>query len=92
MIEYSVTSRYYHINEDPQITQIDLTVLNLPFTTTTVRRGEQNCPELLSQRVYNNPNYWWVICQFNGILDPSLMPIGLEVKCPIITRAPREGL
>ena len=89
MIEYTQTSRYYHIFENPDIVQTDLSILNLPFTETTVRSGEQNNPEILSQRIYNNPHYWWVICQFNGITDPDNIPLGMVIRYPTLTEPPR---
>lgn len=90
MPEYQPTSRYYNITEDPDIVQGDLTVLNLPFTETTVRSGEQNNPEIISQRVYNNPHYWWIICQYNGIIDPKNIPLGMTIRYPNITRPPMD--
>lgn len=92
MIEYSTTSRYYKIKEEQSIIQIDLINLNLPYQETVVRSIEVNNPELLSQRVYNNPHYWWVICQFNGIIDPKNIPLGMKIKYPILTNSPRENI
>lgn len=92
MIDYTFTSRYYHINEDPSIIQIDLINMNLPYTETYVRKSEENRPALVAQRVYNNPNYWWVICQYNGILDPKILPNGTLLRIPNLTKAPREGI
>lgn len=89
MLEYQQTSRYYHIYEDPDLVQTDLSILNLPFTETTVMEGEQNNPEILAQRIYNNPHYWWVICQYNGIIDPDNIPAGLIIRFPTIVQAPR---
>lgn len=32
---------------------------------------------------YNNPTYYWVICDFNNILDPYTIPeVGTELKIP----------
>lgn len=89
MIEYTQTSRYYHILEDPSLVQTDLSVLNLPYTETTVKEGEQNRPELIAQRIYNNPHYWWVICQYNGIIDPENIPQGLVIRYPTLVQSPR---
>lgn len=91
-LNYSHNSRYYRISENEDITQTDLIILNLPYTVTTVRENEVNKPEILAQRVYNNPHYWWVICQFNGILNPDLIPLGLEIRCPNLTKSPREDI
>ena len=92
MSEYQVTSRYFGIKENTNLIQTDLIVLNTEFTETTVRKGEQNNPEILSQRIYNNPHYWWVSCQYNGIVDPDNIPLGMKIKYPKITVPPREGL
>ena len=92
MSEYTPNSRYYHIKEDPYLVQTDLIIFNTTFTETTVRSGEQNNPEIIAQRVYNNPHYWWVICQYNGIIDPKNIPLGMKIRCPNITVPPREGL
>lgn len=93
MIEYTQTSRYYKIVEVDNVLQTDLTVLNVSYTETTVRRGEENNPEILSQRIYNNPNYWWVICQYNGIIDPKNdLPLGKKIRFPNITKSPREEI
>lgn len=92
MITYSQTSRYYGIKEEDGIIQTDLITMNTSFLETTVRSGEQGQPELLSQRVYGNPNYWWVICRYNGIIDPAGMWEGLKIRYPDITRPPREGI
>ena len=89
MIEYTQTSRYYHILEDPDLVQTDLSVMNLPYTETTVKEGEQNRPELIAQRIYNNPHYWWVICQYNGIIDPDNIPVGLVIRYPNLVKSPR---
>lgn len=92
MKEYKQTSRYYHITEDPNIIQTDLIVMNVPYTLVKVKLEEKNKPELLAQRVYNNPHYWWVICQFNGIQNPDNIPVGLELKIPTLVNPPREGI
>ena len=92
MSEYQPTSRYYGIKENPDLIQTDLVILNTEFTETTVRNGEQNNPEILSQRIYNNPHYWWVICQYNGIIDPDNIPLNMKIRYPKITVPPREGL
>lgn len=90
MITYTQASRYYSITEDPDIIQTDLIVMNTSYEETTVQENERNSPELVAQRVYNQPNYWWVICQYNGIMDPRILPAGMKIKYPLITHAPRS--
>jgi hypothetical protein len=37
---------------------------------TVVRSPEENRPDLIAQRVYDDPDLWWFIMWFNGICDP----------------------
>ncbi len=43
---------------------------NAPFIIHNVMPGDTL--DNLSLRYYNNPTYWWVICQFNLIFDPFI--------------------
>jgi hypothetical protein len=39
---------------------------------------------LLANRYYNDVSLWWVICKFNGISNPFIVPeIGTEIKIPV---------
>tara|TARA_R110000822_G_scaffold142046_2_gene280012 strand:+ start:564 stop:710 length:147 start_codon:yes stop_codon:yes gene_type:complete len=44
-------------------------------------------PDLLSQKAYGTPKYWWLICAVNNISDPfeQIIP-GKTIKLPIIQR------
>lgn len=84
MIEYRSNSRYFGIKENMNVIQEDLVNINVDFTEVVVLVEEENNIELVSQRCYNNPSYWWVICRFNGILNPCNIPIGLKLRIPNI--------
>ena len=84
MIEYRSNSRYFGIKENMNVIQEDLVNINVDFTEAVVLVEEENNIELVSQRCYNNPSYWWVICRFNGILNPCNIPIGLKLRIPNI--------
>lgn len=37
----------------------------------------------LSSRFYSTPNLWWVICKFNEVTNPLILPeIGEHIKIP----------
>lgn len=38
---------------------------------------------LLSQKFYDTTDLWWVICKFNGISNPFILPsVGTTIKIP----------
>lgn len=42
-----------------------------------------NRPDLISYSVYNSPDYWWMICKFNGICDVfSELVSGVVIDIP----------
>lgn len=45
----------YFINEIPK----------LKSTGVYEIQGEEGRPDLLAYRIYNNVNYWWVLCHYN---------------------------
>lgn len=84
MISYKSNSRYYNIKENTDVLQEDLVNMNVSYTEVVVMPDEKNNIELVSQRCYNNPSYWWAICRFNGILNPCNIPVGLKLRIPDI--------
>ena len=86
MSDYKSNSRYYGIKEDIDLLQEDLINMNVSYEETIVMSGEKDSIELVSQRCYNNPSYWWVICRFNGILNPCNIPVGLKLRIPDIQK------
>ena len=38
---------------------------------------------LLSQKYYDTTDLWWIICKFNGINNPFILPsVGILIKIP----------
>lgn len=47
-------------------------------------------PELLSSKAYGTPDYWWVIYEFNGIMDPLFdLKIDQVLRIPSLERVVR---
>ena len=42
--------------------------------------------DIISLKNYNNPTYYWIICNFNRIADPFEIPkVGSVLKIPVIS-------
>lgn len=80
---YDINSRYHLIAENPSLIQENLEKMNVPYTTTYVKENESI--ELVSQRVYNNPSLWWLLCRANGILNPRVVTTGMKLIVPDLT-------
>ena len=57
------------------------------FSKFNTQRIQSSRPDLLSQKAYGTPKYWWLICAVNNISDPfeQIIP-GKTIKLPIIQR------
>lgn len=55
------------------------------YNLSKVPNGMGGRPDLISQKAYQTPEYWWLICAVNDISDPfeQLIP-GKLIKLPII--------
>ena len=50
-----------------------------------VREVDENRPDLIAYKFYNDPTLWWVICQVNGLSHPfDDLTVGLVLKIPKI--------
>lgn len=55
-----------------------------PYIKYTVEQGDTY--DSIALAMYNNPTYWWVITDFNRILDPFETPVkGTVIKVPIFS-------
>jgi hypothetical protein len=44
-------------------------------------------PDLIAQTFYGNPEYWWVIYEFNGIRNPLFdLKLGQVLRIPALDR------
>lgn len=39
----------------------------------------------IALKYYNNPLYWWIIADVNGISDPFSIRVGMELKVPSLS-------
>jgi hypothetical protein len=59
---------------------------NAPSRVTIIPNGLNGRPDLISNFAYGTPDYWWVICLANDIIDPmEQLVAGKQIKVPIIT-------
>ena len=45
-----------------------------------VTEVDMNRLDIISERFYGTPYYWWVIAMANNIIDPFYVPIGVTMK------------
>lgn len=82
MAEYSQTSRYYNVDTEFDLPQINLLNTNYSYDTVTVLANESGRLDLVSLRMYNTPVNWWIIAQFNSIINPETAVAGTVLKIP----------
>ncbi len=87
------TSRY---NNSPVIYYTDLmritftTYKRQPLTTSPldkfmiISKGFEFRPDLVSQRAYGFPDYWWKIMETNGLFDVYDFKAGVNIRIPDI--------
>lgn len=84
-IYYDVTDKKY----------IDLALYWLddttPYILYEVVRGDTY--DSIALNVYNNPTYWWVITDFNRVMNPFEKPVvGSSIKIPIFSNLQFKGV
>ena len=58
---------------------------NSPSKVAIIPAGMEGRPDLISFKVYGTPDFWWVICAANKIIDPFEQLIaGKQIIIPII--------
>jgi len=61
----------------------DLFDITQPVTFDTVQYGDIQRPDVLSYRIYGQPQYWWILCKFNQIDDLwNDMYVGMDLIIP----------
>ena len=48
----------------------------------TVTLDDENRLDIISNKYYGTPRYWWVIALANEIIDPFDIPIGTYLRIP----------
>lgn len=75
---------YYYNNVDKKYVYgvtANLYIGDTPFVAHTVK--ETDTWDSLALYYYNNPTYYWIICDFNRVTDPFVEPkCGTVIKIP----------
>ena len=86
--EYNRLSRYasfpyyYNTLDNKCVTQTPTSLdPTTQYSVYEVKDGESY--DLIALLFYNNPTYYWIICDFNNIIDPLTNPLpGTRLKIP----------
>ena len=82
---YSPFPVFYNSLEDKYVVGITANLsTSTNFLLYKVKEGDTY--DSIALRHYNNPTYYWVICDFNRVRDPFNTPVpGTELKIPVIS-------
>lgn len=72
-----LNARYMDLHEAP-----------LRYTFHTVTSSDLGQPDAIAFRYYQDSNWWWLLCSFNGIVNPLTdMYLGQRLKVPSLHQA-----
>ena len=71
-------------NFDPLTSNFLFKLKEIPSGGRYVISGEEGKPDLISFRIYEDTQYWWIIMLYNNILDPVDLTNGLVLVYPDI--------
>lgn len=76
---------YYNTLDDKYVVGTPTALsTDTPYSMYQVKYGESY--DLISLKMYNNPTYYWIICDFNNIVNPLINPYpGQYLKIPVIS-------
>jgi hypothetical protein len=58
-----------------------------------VEKAYEGLPRKLGTLFYGNEEFWWIICQYNGIIDPiGELVQGRRLLIPLLDRAKKQFL
>lgn len=82
---YSNFPYYYHTEDDKYVEGTTSWLRDdTPYTLYHIK--ENDTYDSIALAFYNNPTYFWVICEFNHIRDPFEKPIpGKVLKIPSVS-------
>ena len=67
-------------NIDPLNSFMLLNITNLPSHGTYTVKNEEGRPDLLSYRIYNDTQYWWVLMWYNSIMNVNDIKTGMVLQ------------
>ena len=75
---------YYNTLDNKYVTGTTTNLTATEYSVYEVKSGESY--DLIALKAYNNPTYFWIICDFNNIIDAFVDPIpGTRLKLPVIS-------
>lgn len=74
----------YTDNYDPLTSSMFDRITSLPQSGEYVVQGEDGRPDLLSQAIYSDPQYWWILLMYNRIIDYRNVVTGQAIRFPAI--------
>lgn len=82
---YSEFPYYYNTLDDKYICGTTSYLNNTTnYVLYTVKDGDTF--DSIALDSYGNPTYYWIVCSFNHIQDPFLVPSpGMQLKLPVMT-------
>ena len=83
---YSVIPFYYNtLDNKYEYATVRNLALDVPYRIHKVKARETY--DSIALKYYNNPTYYWIICDFNRILDPFSHPKkGTSLKIPNLSK------
>ena len=67
---------------------IDLHERDIMFGVHIVTESDLSEPDCISYKHYGSSLWWWLICSFNGIINPATdMYVGQKIKVPALQQA-----
>lgn len=84
--------RSYVATKDKEL-KIVLDYMNAPYlnlsenitkySTHVISQSFEGRPDLISYKLYSTVDLWWVVCQFNGVINPFTdLRVGMLIKVP----------
>ena len=70
---------------DPLTSALFNEVQNLELGGRYTVQGEDERPDLLSFRIFDTTDYWWIIMLYNSFISPSDIKTGEQVVFPKLT-------
>ena len=82
---YTTFPTYYHMLDDKYVYgTTSYLIKNIPYSKYKVKRNDTW--DSIALDFYNNPVYYWVICDFNNIQDPFDEPeVDSYINIPVIS-------
>lgn len=70
---------------DPLTSEFLYSLKKLSVSGKYVVQSEVGKPDLISYRIYNDPQYWWILLAYNNIIDVESVVIGLVLEYPSLS-------